>query len=56
LIPHESIIGNVELTMKLSGATKFQRRARAIAVLQKVSLCDEHNKKPSSLHLLEVVV
>lgn len=54
LIPHETVLENVELTMKLSGVSKFERRERAIAVLQKVSLCDEFNKKPNQMSCGEI--
>ncbi|MGH4124282.1 MAG: ATP-binding cassette domain-containing protein [Clostridium sp.] len=49
LIPHETVLANVELSMKLSGVSKFERPARAIAVIQKVGLCDELNKKPNQM-------
>lgn len=54
LIPHETVLENVELTMKLSGVSKFERRERAIAVLQKVSLCDEFNKKSNQMSCGEI--
>jgi len=49
LIPHETVLANVELTMKLAGVTKFESRERAIAVLEKFNLCDELNKKPNQM-------
>ncbi|MBU3160073.1 ATP-binding cassette domain-containing protein [Clostridium frigoris] len=49
LISHETVLANAELTMKLSGARKFERRKRAIAVLKKVSICDKFNKKPNQM-------
>ncbi len=49
MISHETVLANIELAMKLSGVSKFERRARAIETLQKVSLCNELNKKPSQM-------
>lgn len=49
LIPHETVLTNVELTMKLSDVSQFQRRKRAITVLQKVSICDARNKMPNQM-------
>ncbi|MBU3099802.1 MULTISPECIES: ATP-binding cassette domain-containing protein [Clostridium] len=54
LISHETALANVELTMKLSGEAKFERRARAIAVLKKVGICDKFNKKPNQMSYGEI--
>lgn len=49
LIPHQSVIANVELALTLSGVTKAERTARAAAVLEKVGLHDQLDKKPNQL-------
>jgi len=54
LIEHETVLANVEITMKLAGVTKLERRTRAIEVLQKVHLCDNLNKKPNQITKGEV--
>lgn len=49
LIPHQSVLANVELALTLSGVSKAERRKRAIAGLEEVGLGDHINKKPSQL-------
>ena len=49
LIPHQTILANVELALTISGVNKTERRARALAVLEKVRLKDQLHKKPNQL-------
>src|SRR5699024_10307191 len=49
LIPHQSVLANVELALTLSGVSKDERRERARDVLTKVGLKDHMNKRPSQL-------
>ena len=49
LIPHQTVLSNVELALTLTGVSKSERRARAKAVLNKVGLEDQINKKPNQL-------
>lgn len=49
LIPHQSVLSNVELAMTLSGVSKNERRRRAIEALEKVGLGDQTKKKPNQL-------
>ena len=49
LIPHQTILANVELALTISGVNKTERRARALAVLEKVGLKDQIHKKPNQL-------
>ena len=49
LIPHQTILANVELALTLSGVSRTERRARAIEALRKVGLGDHVDKKPSQL-------
>ena len=49
LIPHQTVLANVELALTLSGVSKKQRRARAVEVLQKVGLGDQLNKRPNQM-------
>ena len=49
LIPHQTVIKNVELALTLSGVKKEERRARAAAALERVGLKDQINKKPNQL-------
>ncbi len=49
LIPHLSVLGNVELALTLSGMSKIERRKKAIEALEKVGLKDKINKKPNQL-------
>ena len=49
LIPHQTVLANVELALTLSGVSKTERRNRAIAALQKVGLGDQLRKKPNQM-------
>ncbi len=49
LIPHQSVLSNVELALTLSGVSKDERRAKAVEVLNKVGLGDHINKRPNQL-------
>ena len=49
LIPHQSVLSNVELALTLSGVSKSERRQRAKEALQKVGLGDQLHKKPSQM-------
>lgn len=49
LIPHQTALENVELALTLSGVPKNERRKRAIAVLKKVGLEKQINKKPNQM-------
>ena len=49
LIPHQTVLGNVELALTLSGVSKKERRARAKEALTRVGLGNEVNKKPNQL-------
>ncbi len=49
LIPHQSVLSNVELALTLSGVSKTERRARAREALAQVGLEEHISKKPSQL-------
>ena len=49
LIPHQTILSNVELALTLSGVSKTERRKKAIKALEEVGLKDHINKKPNQL-------
>ena len=49
LIPHQTVLNNVELALTLSGVSKAERRKRAIEALEKVGLSDQINKKPNQM-------
>ena len=49
LIPHQTILSNVELALTLSGVSKNESRKRAKEALNKVGLSDHINKKPNQL-------
>ena len=49
LIPHQTVLSNVELALTLSGVSKQERRKRAIDALTKVGLADQINKKPNQM-------
>ncbi|MBQ7383947.1 MAG: ABC transporter ATP-binding protein/permease [Clostridia bacterium] len=49
LIPHQTVLSNVELALTLSGVSKAERRQRAIAALERVGLGDQLKKKPSQM-------
>ena len=49
LIPHQTVLSNVELALTLSGVSKAERRRRAKEVLRKVGLEDQMHKKPNQM-------
>ncbi len=49
LIPHQTVLANVELALTLSGVSKSERRQRAVEALEKVGLGDQLKKKPSQM-------
>jgi len=49
LIPHQSVLSNVELALTLSGVSRRERRKRAIDALTEVGLKDHIRKKPGQL-------
>ena len=49
LIPHQSVLQNVELALTLSGVSKRERRAKAKQALEQVGLGDQLKKRPSQL-------
>lgn len=49
LIPHQSVLANVEMALTLAGVSKKERKQRAISVLKKVGLGDHIHKKPNQM-------
>ena len=49
LIPHQSVLGNVEIALTIAGVTREERRQRALDALKKVGLEKEIYKKPNQL-------
>ena len=49
LIPHQTVLANVELALTLSGIPKQERRTRALKALETVGLKDQVNKRPNQL-------
>ncbi len=49
LIPHQTILANVELALTLAGVSRAERRERAKAALERVGLGDHINKRPAQL-------
>ena len=49
LIPHQTILSNVELALTISGISKGERRTRAAKALEKVGLGDQLHKKPNQM-------
>ena len=49
LIPHQSVLRNVELALTVSGVSKTERKARAKTALEQVGLGDQLNKKPNQI-------
>ncbi len=49
LIPHQTVLSNVELALTLSGVSRAERRKRALDALGRVGLAEHVNKKPSQL-------
>lgn len=49
LIPHQTVLQNVEIALTLSGVSKSERRARAKKALEEVGLGDQLNKRPNAM-------
>ena len=49
LIPHQTVLANVEMALTLAGVSKKERRERAISVLKKVGLGGHIHKKPNQM-------
>ncbi|MBO5277231.1 MAG: ABC transporter ATP-binding protein/permease [Clostridia bacterium] len=49
LIPHQSVLGNVEIALTIAGVSKGERKRRAIEALKKVGLEKEIHKRPNQL-------
>ena len=49
LIPHQSVLANVELALTLSGVSRSERRKRALDALTRVGLKEHVHKKPSQM-------
>lgn len=49
LIPHQSVLANVELALTLSGVSRSERRRRAIEALKTVGLANQIRKKPNQM-------
>ena len=49
LIPHQTILANVELALTISGISKKERKKRALEALEKVGLKDQAHKKPNQM-------
>lgn len=49
LIPHQTVLANVELALTISGISRSERRARAKEALEQVGLGDQLHKKPNQM-------
>ena len=49
LIPHQTVLSNVELALTLSGVSRADRRERAVAALEQVGLGDQLDRKPNQM-------
>ena len=49
LIPHQTVLGNVEIALTIAGISQAERRKRAEEALARVGLSDELNKRPNQL-------
>ncbi|MBQ3394605.1 MAG: ABC transporter ATP-binding protein/permease [Oscillospiraceae bacterium] len=49
LIPHQTVLSNVELALTISGVSRAERRQRAIKALEEVGLGDQIHKKPNQM-------
>lgn len=49
LIPHQSVLANVELALTLSGVSRTERRRRAVEALTQVGLADQLHKRPNQM-------
>lgn len=49
LIPHQTVLANVELALTIGGISKSERRRKALEALDKVGLKDQAHKKPNQM-------
>ena len=49
LIPHQTVLANVELALTIGGISKRERRKRALTALDKVGLKEQAHKKPNQM-------
>ncbi len=49
LIPHQTVLANVELALTIAGVSKKERRKRALEALEKVGLKEQAHKKPNQM-------
>ena len=49
LIPHQTVLGNVEIALTIAGLSKSERKARAVEALKRVGLEKELHKRPNQL-------
>ncbi len=49
LIPHQTVLANVELALTISGISKSERKKRALEALKKVGLENQGHKKPNQM-------
>ncbi len=49
LIPHQTVLANVEMALTLAGVSRRERRQRAVAVLKKVGLSEHIHKRPNQM-------
>ena len=49
LIPHQTVLANVELALTISGVSKRERKRRALETLEKVGLKEQAHKKPNQM-------
>ena len=49
LIPHQTVLANVELALTISGVSRKERKRRALEALDKVGLKEQANKKPNQM-------
>ncbi len=49
LIPHQTVLSNVELALTISGVSREERRSRAVEALEQVGLGDQLHKKPNQM-------
>ena len=49
LIPHQTVLSNVELALTISGISKAERKERALKALEEVGLREQAHKKPNQM-------
>ena len=49
LIPHQTVLGNVELALTIAGLSKSERKKRAAEALERVGLKEQMHKRPNQL-------